>query len=100
MPISPRRVIAVAVSFAWRVVKTICPVKAASIAVWAVSLSRVSPTKIISGSCLINDLKALEKSKPFSLITWTWWIPSNVYSTGSSTVLIFTSGVFLSFNIE
>jgi hypothetical protein len=41
----------------WRVVNTKCPVKEALIAICAVSFVLVSPTKIISGSCLRIALK-------------------------------------------
>jgi hypothetical protein len=38
-------------------------------AICAVSLSLISPTKITSGSCLKKDLKATAKVKPFSSST-------------------------------
>ena len=41
------------------------------------------------------DLRAAEKSSPTSLLTWTWLMPLIWYSTGSSTVMIFLSGVLI-----
>ena len=49
--------------------KTKCPVRAALIASEAVSLSLISPTIIISGSCLTNDLNPMEKVNPISGFT-------------------------------
>lgn len=43
--------------------KTICPVSAILSAASAVSLSRISQTKIIFGSSLIADLRALAKDR-------------------------------------
>jgi len=39
-----------AASFVWSVERTRCPVRAACVAISAVSLSRISPTSITSGS--------------------------------------------------
>ena len=80
--------------FVCRVLKTKWPVSAAFEAISAVSASRISPTKIISGSCRKKDLNALAKVSPISSLTWTWEIPLIVYSIGSSAVKIFTSGLF------
>ncbi len=46
---------------AWTVEKTKCPVKAEWIAISAVSSSRISPTRRMSGSCLTIALKPLAK---------------------------------------
>gem|GEM_PF-629116 len=76
---------------AWIVPNTKCHVKAASIANLAVSLSLISHTSIISGSCLKRVLRPLEKSYHISLLTWDWLIHSILYSTGSSSVDILCS---------
>jgi hypothetical protein len=49
--------------FVWRVEKTICPVIDASTASFAVSSSLISPTIMISGSCLNKDLSHVAKEK-------------------------------------
>ena len=58
-----------AASIVWRVDKTKCPVKAALMAKPTVSLSLISPTIIISGSCLTKDLRPLAKVKPIFGLT-------------------------------
>ena len=68
-PISSKRAMAPAASFVCNVVNTKCPVNAASIAVFAVSKSRVSPTNKTSGSCRKNARKILAKVRFFSRIT-------------------------------
>ena len=68
-------------------------------AISAVSLSLISPTIKISGSCLNNALKIVAKPKPISFLHWTWFIPSIWYSIGSSTVEILTSSLFLYFKM-
>ena len=78
-------------SFVWRVDITRCPVIAALTAISAVSSSLISPTIIMSGSCLSIDLSPVENNKPAFVFTWTWFIPSILYSTGSSTVIMFCS---------
>ena len=49
-PMSASRVIALGASFVWSVEKTKCPVRDACTAISAVSLSRISPTKIMLGA--------------------------------------------------
>ena len=88
---SINRVIAAAESLVCSVDKTRCPVSAAAIAVSAVSLSRISPTMMTSGSCRRMLRSAPANVIPFSLLTCTWLINSNWYSTGSSTVTTFRS---------
>ena len=51
-------------SLAWTVVSTRCPVIAACAAVTAVSLSRISPTRMTSGSCRSIARRALAKVIP------------------------------------
>jgi hypothetical protein len=55
--------------FVWIVDKTKCPVNAASTASVAVSLSLISHTIIISGSCLTNDLSHVAKVNHISGFT-------------------------------
>ena len=81
------------------VLNTKWPVKAAFKPISTVSLSLISPTRIISGSCLKKDLRALAKVKPISSFIWTCPTPSNSYSTGSSAVKIFKWGLLTSFKI-
>ncbi len=69
-------------------------------AISTVSKSRISPTMITLGSCLKMERSAPAKVNPISGLAVTWFIPSNWYSTGSSTVTIFLSGLSTNFNIE
>ena len=65
------RSIAPGQSPAWSVVNTRCPVSEARSAVRTVSMSRISPTRITSGSCRIASTRAslkLRASRP----TWRW----------------------------
>ena len=66
-----------AASFVCRVLKTRCPVKAALTANSIVSLSRISPTMIISGSCLSIDLSAAAKVMPAFSLTCPCIIPDS-----------------------
>ena len=83
-----------AASVVCKVDKTWWPVKAAFIAKAAVSLSLISPTIIMSGSCLTRDRSPAEKVKPILEFTCVWFTLGILYSTGSSIVEILTSGVF------
>ncbi len=58
-------------SFVCRVEKTRCPVSAARMEICAVSRSRVSPTRMMSGSWRKNERKAAEKVRPTPSSTWT-----------------------------
>ena len=89
MPISLNLVIALTALFVCTVDKTKCPVKLAWIAISAVSLSLISPTITISGSCLKIALKPFAKLNPVLLLTCVCPIPSRAYSTGSSMVRMF-----------
>ena len=92
-------VIVLGASFVWSVLNTRWPVKAAFKPMSTVSLSLISPTKIISGSWRRNDLKADAKLNPISSLIWTCPTPSSSYSTGSSAVKIFKWGLLTSFKI-
>ena len=82
-------VIVLGASFVCNVLNTKCPVNAAFNPISTVSLSRISPTRMISGSCLKKDLKAAAKLNPISSFICTCPTPSSSYSTGSSAVKIF-----------
>ena len=73
----------------WTVDNTRWPVKLACIAISAVSLSLISPTITMSGSCLIIALKPFAKVSPVLVLTCVWPMPSKAYSTGSSMVKMF-----------
>ena len=83
---------ALAASLQCRVVSTRWPVRAASVAVLAVSMSRVSPTSSTSGSWRMKARRAVLKSRPLSRFTWVWVMPRRVYSIGSSTVEMLMPG--------
>jgi len=53
-----------AADLVWSVESTRCPVREAAVAVWRVSISRISQTMMISGSCLISALSPVSKLKP------------------------------------
>src|SRR3954451_2289509 len=95
-PISFSRVSAPGASFVCKVERTRCPVSAASIEIFAVSPSRISPTMTTSGSERRIDRSALANVMPARRLICTWLMPSRRYSTGSSTVMMFTSGRLIS----
>ena len=96
IPISVRRVTALGASFVWSVESTRWPVSAASMAICAVSASRISPTMMMSGSARIMERRPLAKVRPAFGLTWTCVMPGTWYSTGSSIVMMFFSGVLTS----
>ena len=96
---SRSRVIAEGASLVCRVVKTMCPVSDAWIEISAVSRSRVSPTRILSGSCRRIARRQAAKVTPISPLIGTWIRPSMSYSTGSSVVMILSATVFSSFRV-
>ncbi len=63
-------------------------------AILAVSVSRISPTITTSGSERRIERSAVANVRPAFGFTCTWFGPAIRYSTGSSTVMMFTSGVF------
>ncbi len=68
-PMSSNRVVAPAESLVCRVLNTKWPVSEALMATSAVSRSRISPTRITSGSCRRKARRAREKLSPiFSLV--------------------------------
>ena len=75
--------------------RTRCPVCAACIAIFAVSWSRISPTRMTSGSWRRIARSALANvSFAFSL-TWVWLMPGIWYSIGSSMVMMLVRPDFI-----
>jgi hypothetical protein len=98
-PMSTKRVTVLDASFVCSVEKTVCPVKLASTATDAVSPSRISPIRILSGSWRSTVRSTLAYVTPMSSWIGTCTMPSMSYSTGSSVVMIFRSGWFASCSI-
>ena len=65
---------------------------AASIAIFAVSPSRTSPTMTTSGSERRIERSALANVSPARRLICIWLTPASRYSTGSSTVMMLISG--------
>src|SRR5271156_4655155 len=70
------------------------PVSAAFTAISAVSKSRISPTRMMLGSCRRKARNADAKLSPICSFICTWLMPANWNSTGSSAVIMFVSEVF------
>ncbi len=80
-------------STVWRVLKTRWPVSAALSPISTVSLSRISPTKMIFGACLSaarRPLANVSKSVPISLWLNVAFLCGCWNSTGSSRVTTWT----------
>ena len=92
-PMSTRRVTAATASLVCRVVSTRCPVREALSASSAVSWSRTSPTRTMSGSCRSTERRPRAKVSPERSCTCTCVMPGTCTSTGSSSVTMFRSGV-------
>ncbi len=97
-PMSIRRVSADGASFVWSVENTRWPVSDAWIAISAVSLSRISPTRMMLGAWRSMARRMRWKSSPMRCLTSHWLMPARWYSTGSSAVMILTSGLFSVFS--
>ena len=95
MPRSTRRATADGASFVCNVLNTRWPVRLAFVAIEAVSRSRISPIMMMFGACRRIDRSAAGNVIPMSVFTCTWLMPFIWYSTGSSTVMIFRSGLFM-----
>jgi hypothetical protein len=80
-------------SLVCRVDITRWPVCAALMAISAVSMSRISPTMITSGSWRRKARSAAEKVRPAFSLTLTWLMPARLISAGSSAVEMFTPGL-------
>src|SRR5580765_501183 len=89
-----RRVMVSGAPFVCSVESTRLPVSAALMAISAVSKSRISPTKMMLGSCRRKERNAAAKFKPICSFIWTWLTPCNWNSTGSSAVMMLVSGWF------
>ncbi len=90
---STSRVTAPGASLVCSVASTAWPVSAACTAVRAVASSRISPIMMTSGSCRRMLRSARGKERPTASPTWIWLMKSSWYSTGSSTVITFFSGL-------
>ena len=89
-PRSTRRRIVLGASLVCSVVSTRWPVSEAWMAICAVSRSRISPTRMMSGSCRRKLRSSLAKVSSCSMLTWHCTRPCTSYSTGSSAVRILT----------
>ena len=92
MPISTSRVTALGASLVCSVESTRWPVSEASMAIVAVSWSRISPMSTMSGSERRIERSAEAKVRPAFGLVCTWLMPGSRYSTGSSTVMTLTCG--------
>src|SRR5207247_5029957 len=95
IPMSMIRLIVLGASLVWSVERTRWPVNAALVAMEAVSRSRISPTMMMLGSWRRNAFSAAENVSPTSSWISTWLIPSRLYSTGSSAVMMLVSGTLI-----
>ena len=73
---------------------------AARKAISAVSWSRISPTRMMSGSWRIIERMPLAKSSLAASFTEVWRIIVIGYSTGSSSVMMLTPSVLTWLSIE
>ena len=95
MPMFISRLIVLGASLVCSVESTRWPVSAALVAIDAVSMSRISPTMMMFGSWRRNAFRADENDSPTASLTSTWLMPSRLYSTGSSAVMMLTSGTLI-----
>ena len=96
MPMSSRRWSADTASVACSDESTKWPVSADCTAIRAVSTSRISPTRMTSGSWRRIDLSPPAKVMPACSLIWIWLIEWKTYSTGSSIVMMLRSAVSIS----
>ena len=97
---SRSRVTELGASFVCSVLNTMCPVSDACTAISAVSGSRISPTRITSGSCRKIARKQWAKVFPIEASIGTWMMPFMSYSIGSSVVISLSSILFKSLSAE
>ena len=100
MPMSMRRAMTPGASLVCSVESTRWPVSAAFTAMSAVSPSRISPTRQMSGSWRSTERSTEANVRPTCWFTATWLTPGSWYSTGSSAVTMFTSGWLRSWRQE
>ena len=93
MPMFMRRVSVWGASLVCSVDSTMWPVCAALIAISPVSMSRISPTITMSGSCRRNALSATGNVRPCLSFTFTWFTPGRLISAGSSAVEMLIPGL-------
>ena len=98
MPMSRNRCSAAVASVAWSDDSTRWPVSADWTAMRAVSTSRISPTRITSGSWRRIAFSPPAKVMSACSLIWIWLIPGNTYSTGSSMVVMLRSGLAIWFS--
>ena len=84
-----------AASLVWSVEKTRCPVKADRTASSTVSPSRISPTRMTSGSCRRIDRSPEAKVSPAFTLIWHCRMTGSSYSTGSSSVTMLRSRLLM-----
>jgi len=99
-PMSSMRITLSGALLVCRVDITMWPVSEASMAMWAVSLSRISPTMMTSGSARSSARKALANVQSILGLTCTCRRPGWVISTGSSAVQILRSGTLMKLSAE
>ena len=92
-PVSISRAMAPAAELACKVENTRWPVIAARNAISAVSASRISPMRMMSGSCRSRLRTPPAKVRRAASLTEVWRILSIGYSTGSSRVMMLTDSV-------
>ena len=85
-PMSARRVAVLTASLVCRVLSTRWPVIAARTPISAVWVSRISPSRITSGSWRSTERSTRAKLSSILSFTWIWVTPASRYSIGSSTV--------------
>jgi hypothetical protein len=95
MPMFIKRLIVLGASLVCSVDSTRWPVSAALTAISAVSKSRISPTRMMLGSCRRKDRSAAAKLRPMFSRICTWLMPTRLNSTGSSAVMMLVSGVLI-----
>ena len=77
MPMFIKRLMVEGASFVCSVESTRWPVSAALTAISAVSKSRISPTRMMLGSCRKKARSADAKFSPICSFIWTWLIPGS-----------------------
>ena len=92
IPMSRKRWRADTESVACRDDRTRWPVRADCTAIRAVSTSRISPTRMTSGSWRRMDFRPVAKVRPACSLVWIWLIDGKMYSTGSSMVMTLRVG--------
>ena len=96
MPMSMKRCSADVASVACNDDSTKWPVSADCTAMRAVSTSRISPTRMMSGSWRRIDFNPPANVMPACSLIWIWLIDGSTYSTGSSIVVMLRDGSLIS----